>query len=126
MMPQTSRPPASAISTNPIAAAIPPELRRLSVPVLSPQTQAVEPWGPLAIEALASRGLTLDQLRVPGLRRPYFGEADRPLFAEATEFGLGPPERDEFAGDSSRRARSARFVLPRGAYATVVLRAMGQ
>jgi tRNA(Glu) U13 pseudouridine synthase TruD len=61
---------------------------------------------------------------VPGLRRPDFGEAPRGLFAEAAGFALDPPTADELFADRLRR--SVRFELPRGAYATVLLRALGQ
>jgi tRNA pseudouridine13 synthase len=98
------------------------------MPVMSHATVLTPPWGEFARAALESEGLTVDRLKIPGLRRPFFGEADRRLFVEATDFALGAWERDEEASENSTKAlkRRVRFDLPRGAYATVVLRALGQ
>ena len=38
---------------------------------------------------------------------------------------MSPPEPDELGG-GTRRKRTVEFELPRGAYATVVLRGLGQ
>lgn len=98
------------------------------MPVLAKGSVLAEPWGRFANEALKAEGITIDQLTIPGLRRPFFGEADRPLFVEATDFALGAWEADEEAPDNSSKGlkRHVVFDLPRGAYATVVLRALGQ
>lgn len=98
------------------------------MPVMSHATVLAPPWGEFARAALESEGLTVERLKIPGLRRPFFGEADRRLFVEATDFALGAWERDEEASENSTKAlkRRVRFDLPRGAYATVVLRALGQ
>ena len=78
-----------------------------------------------AAEALAEDGIRQEELRIPGLRRPFFGDADRALFIEAERFEMTAPEKDEFSG-GKRLKRTVRFDLGRGAYATVVLRALGQ
>lgn len=98
------------------------------MPVLAKGSVLAEPWGPFAREALEAEGITLDRLTIPGLRRPFFGEADRALFVEATGFALGAWEADEDAPENSSKGlkRHVGFDLPRGAYATVVLRALGQ
>ena len=95
------------------------------MPVLSPKTVPHEPWGAAASEAIAEEGITLADLRIPGLRRPFFGEADRPLLIPAERFNLTPLEHDEFS-TSKRLKRTVSFELGRGSYATVVLRALGQ
>jgi tRNA(Glu) U13 pseudouridine synthase TruD len=98
------------------------------MPVLAKGSELAPPWGPFADDALRAEGITLDQLTIPGLRRPFFGEADRSLFVEATGFALGAWEADEDAPENSSKGlkRHVAFDLPRGAYATVVLRAIGQ
>ena len=102
--------------------------RSCVMPLLAKSSVLEEPWGGFAAEALAAEGISLEQLRVPGLRRPFFGEADRPLFIEVRDIVMDAPQRDEEAAANSTKALKRRigFKLPRGAYATVVLRALGQ
>ena len=52
----------------------------------------------------------------------------RPVFCRADAFSGSEPVRDEFAAPKSPKRWAARvyFELPRGAYATVLLRALGQ
>jgi tRNA(Glu) U13 pseudouridine synthase TruD len=83
----------------------------------------VEPWAQAAHETLASFGITTEALRVPALERPYFGQALRPLLMRATDVQIGPPVPDELSASGASR-RTVRFALPRGAYATVLMRAL--
>lgn len=106
-------------------ALIEPKWLEVVVPLLGPKTVPVAPWDSACAEVLAVHGLAMAELRIPGLRRPFFGEADRALLVEAAGFSLSAAERDEFS-KSGRIKRIAQFDLPRGAYATVVLRALGQ
>lgn len=108
----------------PPAGAVREPWRSLIVPMLSPRTALAEPWGPDAARALAEEGLTPDRLGVPGLRRPSFDESPRPLFAAAERFTMTEAEPDDLT--PRRLKRTLRFELPRGAYATVLLRALGQ
>lgn len=111
----------------PPAAAVTAEHRALRLPLPAPETRPAEPWGADLQSILEREGLTLERLKIPGLRRPFFGEAMRPLFVTAAAFAMREPEPDELAGRNSRAMkREVRFELPRGAYATVVLRALGQ
>ncbi|MCZ7647291.1 MAG: tRNA pseudouridine(13) synthase TruD [Planctomycetota bacterium] len=107
----------------PAAAAVPAEWAELDVPLLSRKTEMKEPWAEVAREVLEEEGLDLNKLRIPGVRRPFFGETPRRLFAEAAEFSIAPPVRE---GQEPLAARTLEFVLPPGAYATVLLRALGQ
>jgi tRNA(Glu) U13 pseudouridine synthase TruD len=68
----------------------------------------------------------MENLVIPGLRRPFFGESERSLFVRAEGFEQDRPVPDTFDRTGKRFARTLRFSLPRGAYATVVLRALGQ
>jgi tRNA(Glu) U13 pseudouridine synthase TruD len=76
---------------------------------------------------LADEGVTLETLRIPGLQRPWFGGGDRAFVARARGWAISDLMLDEFAGNSPANiAVSVRFELPRGSYATVLLRALGQ
>lgn len=84
-------------------------------------------WYREAIKAVMAReNLSLDQLQVPGLRRPSFDNFSRPLMVQVCDFSLSPRERDDADSTKSRFKRRVRFVLPRGSYATVLLRMLGQ
>ncbi|MBS0191332.1 MAG: tRNA pseudouridine(13) synthase TruD [Phycisphaerales bacterium] len=100
-------------------------LRTLELPLLARNSELLEPWKQTYEQVLAAEGITLADLRVKGLKRPFFGEALRPLFVEARAFSLSAPEPDELS-KSGMRKRTATFDLPRGSYATVVMRALGQ
>jgi tRNA pseudouridine13 synthase len=108
------------------AANVPNGWRELCLPTLGAETELTPPWKALATRALASEGLTLDRLRVPGLRRPAFGAISRAVFAVATRFEMTRAEADEFDPRGLRGRRTLRFDLPRGSYATVLLRALGE
>ncbi|MFO0860298.1 MAG: tRNA pseudouridine(13) synthase TruD [Phycisphaerales bacterium] len=99
--------------------------RHLEIPLLARNSELSDPWKETYERVLESEGIALADLRVKGLKRPFFGEATRRLFVEARGFSLSPPEPDELSRGGLRK-RTASFDLPRGAYATVVLRALGQ
>lgn len=84
--------------------------------VLAPKVQQV----------LADERLTLDQLRVSGLRRPSFDSFERSLMVHAKSWSMSSSEVDELTEGGKRLKRTVAFALPSGAYATVVLRALGQ
>lgn len=102
-----------------------PERSTLQLPMLCDSTELHGAWGRAAKEVLAADGLSIERLRVPGLRRPAFSEATRPLLATARDATVTAAEPDDM-GRAGRLKRTIRFSLPRGAYATVLLRALGQ
>ncbi|MFA4948504.1 MAG: tRNA pseudouridine(13) synthase TruD [Candidatus Krumholzibacteriia bacterium] len=108
----------------PGAAAIPAGLAGTLIPLFSPETALEDPWRSSAEAVLAGEGLALSDLRIPGLRSPYFGEVSRPLFVDALEFVVGPVEADESRTGARRFKRLVRFFLPRGSYGTVLLGAL--
>lgn len=110
----------------PQPASIAPELIGLDLPTPGPEATFHPLSEPHARTILAEEGITLDQLRVPGLRRPAFGAALRPLIAEARALTLSAPEPDTLARPASSKALLLRveFSLPRGSYATVLLKAI--
>jgi tRNA pseudouridine13 synthase len=95
------------------------------MPLVGPRTELREPWGRALRAVLAEEGVSQADLRIPGLRRPAFDEHPRRLVVETRGFELGPMEADEVSG-GKRVKRLVKFGLPPGAFATVVLRALGQ
>lgn len=110
----------------PPAAALDDAWRSLRIPMPGEGVTPHEPWGPALAGVLADEGLTMDSLRIPGLRRPSFGGGDRPLCVRASGYSMDAPIPDELSANSALWRRTLRFSLPRGAYATVVLRGLGQ
>jgi tRNA pseudouridine13 synthase len=106
------------------AAAVPAELRTLNLPLLAPSVDLEPPWDEASRRVLAELGISTADLRIPGLKRPFFGAADRMLFVEATSFTMTPQAADDLT--PKRIKRTVAFDLPRGSYATVVLRSLGQ
>ncbi|CAG0958611.1 tRNA pseudouridine synthase D [Phycisphaerales bacterium] len=102
------------------------ELRGMMAVLPSAESRPAGGWGVAMERVMVREGLTFEGLRVPGLRRPAFGAAERPLVVAAAGFELSATERDEMVQPRNRFKRTAVFSLPRGAYATVVLRALGQ
>lgn len=109
----------------PVAELVTPTWRDLIVPMAAPEAKLAGPVRELTAAVLAEEGLTLEQLAIPGLRRPTFGPAQRPLFARASQFRMSPAGPDQVSG-KQRVQRTLEFCLPRGSYATVLLRALGQ
>jgi tRNA pseudouridine13 synthase len=108
----------------PPADRLPSAWHGLQMPMLARGVKLDGPWADAAAAALAAEGVTLDDLAVPNLRRPAFRPSLRPLLARAERFSLSRAEREPTNPD--RSTRTVRFDLPRGAYATVLLRALGQ
>lgn len=100
----------------------------LALPMPSPTLSRESPCIDIIDEVLRKEGLRLDQLAIPGLRRPFFGDAQRPLTTTASNFSMSPAEKDELAKERSPKhlKRRVSFDLPRGSYATVVMRALGE
>lgn len=110
----------------PEASAIPKDLAEIDLPLLARKTELVAPWKDAAEAVLKEEGIEVSELQIPGVRRPFFGEEPRSLFFTAEDFTLGKPEYDDSASDKKRKKRTLKFKLPRGCYATVLLRALGQ
>lgn len=112
------------------AAAISAELRELNLPLLAPSVHIEDHplWSAAATGVLSAQDppLTTADLRIPGVKRPFFGAADRQFIAQATNFTLTKPADDDLAKGPKAIKRTVSFNLPRGSYATVVLRALGQ
>ena len=73
-------------------------------------------------QVLAKQGLTLRELRVKYPRDSFFSKGNRAaiVFPSAAECELAADER--FSG---RKKATLRFELPRGSYATILIRRIG-
>ncbi len=104
--------------------------RETILPLLGRKTPLDPRWAWAVEQVLKDENLTQNDLRIPGLHRPFYGEAPRPLFIVAKRFEMSVAERDDMGSPAkpgqARGMRRLSFDLPRGAYATVVLRALGQ
>jgi tRNA pseudouridine13 synthase len=78
-----------------------------------------EPWAELAAEVLAAEGLTLPELKVKGLQKPFFSKGDRPACVRPTGLAHAAAADDRNAG---RLKLDLRFELPRGSYATMLVK----
>ena len=113
------------LGPHPVPRTVPPPLRpkweSLSLPLpsarLKPEPNAE--WLPIVEEVLAEEGLTLPKMKVPGMDEPFFSKGDR--LGCLLPYGLtATGGNDEL--NRGRRAITLRFDLPRGAYATMIVK----
>lgn len=76
-------------------------------------------WLPLVESVLADDGLTLKQMRVPGLNKPFFSKGDRAACLRPTGMTAEPAADDR---NPRREKLTLRFELPRGSYATMIVK----
>lgn len=112
--------------THLLAAARAAALAEVRMPLPGPEMAMREPWRGAMEAVLREAGVSVEELLVPGLRRPRFGSPDRPVLACARGFALEGPRDDSGVSGRGRLAMRVRFELPSGSYATEVLRALGQ
>ena len=77
------------------------------------------PWLPIVEEVLKGEGLTLAELKVKGMQKPFFSKGDRPASVRP-EHLTHVAEMDEL--NKGRRKLTLRFDLPRGSYATMLVK----
>ena len=76
-------------------------------------------WLPVAEAVLRDEGLSLPQLKVKGMQKPFFSKGDRPACVRP-EHLASEPGPDEL--NTGRRKLVLRFDLPRGSYATMLVK----
>lgn len=76
-------------------------------------------WYRLAEAVLADEGLTLATLKVPGLAKPFFSKGERAACVRPAGLRAEPGE-DEL--NRGRRKLTLTFELPRGSYATMLVK----
>ena len=76
-------------------------------------------WAGVVQEVLCAENLTLPELRVKGMHKPFFSKGDRPACVRPVglEATAGPDERHP-----GRMKMVLRFDLPRGSYATMLVK----
>lgn len=110
----------------PVPLRIPEALRdewaTLSLPLPSARLKppANAPWLPAVQSVLADDGLTLETMKVKGLDKPYFSKGDRAGSLVPT--GLAWESAEDELNRLGRRKLTLRFDLPRGCYATMIVK----
>lgn len=109
----------------PTPGSVPGEWRHMMLPVLGKNSELRDPWSSAAAAVLEEENVTTADLKIPGVERPWFAQVERQLFIEAADFHAANPQQDETQDKAIRFKRTLSFSLPRGCYATVLLRALG-
>ena len=97
------------------------EWEALSLPLPSARMrpQPGEAWAELAAEVLKDEGLALPELKVKGLQKPFFSKGDRPGCVRPAGLAHAAAADELHAG---RLKLELRFELPRGSYATMLVK----
>lgn len=98
------------------------ELEGASIDLPGPDAKYSEGVATIAREVMESEGLSLEKLRIPGVRRPSFGSPARPVTVRVESIEVSPPEPD----GANRWSVRLGFELPRGSYATVLIRSLAE
>ncbi len=91
----------------------------LPLPSARVKSEPQAEWHAVAEAVLAEEGLTLDRLKVPGLQKPFFSKGDRAACLRPVRLAA-EPGNDEL--NRGRRKVVLRFDLPRGCYATMIVK----
>jgi tRNA pseudouridine13 synthase len=93
----------------------------LSLPLPSARLkpEASAPWAGIVDEVLKEEGLTLAEVRIKGMQKPYFSKGERAGCVRPA--GLGHTEEPDDL-HPGRRKLTLRFDLPRGSYATMLVK----
>jgi tRNA pseudouridine13 synthase len=92
---------------------------RLPLPSARLKLDPADPLAPLVQIVLADEGLTLEQMKLKGMREPFFSKGDRAALCQPT--GLhGESAADEL--HAGQRKLVLAFELPRGSYATLLVK----
>jgi tRNA pseudouridine13 synthase len=78
-----------------------------------------DPWLPYAEAALAAYGLTIETMRVPGLRKPFYSKGDRPVCVMPSALQFSHEDDDRHP---RHRKVKLTFELGRGSYATMLVK----
>jgi tRNA pseudouridine13 synthase len=92
------------------------QLMATSLPLPSARLpwDATAPWAGLVEEALSGQGFALPQMKLPGLRKPFFSKGDRAAWVVPQSFSAVAQPND--------RTLTLAFDLPRGSYATIIVK----
>jgi tRNA pseudouridine13 synthase len=98
-----------------------PEWDALSLPLPSARLKfdPNAPWAGVIQAVMAEEGMPLERMRIRGLQRPFFSKGDRPVKISVSHLTWTA------SGDELSRGRQKlelHFELPRGSYATMVVK----
>lgn len=77
------------------------------------------PWAKCVSAVMEEEGIPLEEMKIPGLRKPFFSKGDRAAKVTVTNLTGDDGPDDKHPG---RKRVTLRFELPRGAYATMVFK----
>jgi tRNA pseudouridine13 synthase len=77
------------------------------------------PWAGAVEAVMAEEGIPLAEMRIKGMRRPFFSKGDRAAKVSVSDLTATPGDDEAHAG---RRKITLAFELPRGCYATMVVK----
>jgi tRNA pseudouridine13 synthase len=109
----------------PVPVRVPDERRAewesLSLPLPSARVKPEPgaPWFPVAEDVLQDEGLTLGELKIKGMQKPFFSKGDRAACVRPANLAheSGPDELN-----TGKRKLMLKFDLPRGSYATMLVK----
>jgi tRNA pseudouridine13 synthase len=108
------------LKLGPVAVPVRPvDLPPLPLPSARLKPPPDAPWLPALAAVLADDGLTLEGMRIPGLDKPFFSRGERPTVIRPVGLTADPGDDEANRG---RLKLVLRFDLPRGSYATVVVK----
>ena len=91
------------------------QLSSMTLPLPSARLawDAAAPWASLVENALSDQGFALQKMKLPGLRQPFFSRGERVAWVIPQSFA---------ATTTNERSLTLAFDLPRGSYATIVVK----
>jgi len=97
------------------------EWESLSLPLPSARLKPdpAAPWLPIVEDILRAEGLALPEMRIKGLQKPFFSKGDRAGCVKPANLSH-ESGADEL--NTAKRKLALRFDLPRGAYATMLVK----
>lgn len=95
------------------------EALALPLPSARVKPEPNAPWLPIVEEVLNGEGLTLAELKVKGMQKPFFSKGDRSACVRPENL-TGSHSADEL--NKGRQKLVLKFDLPRGSYATMLVK----
>lgn len=94
-----------------------------SLPYLSARLKPLDvegqAWLPIAEKVLAEESLTLEQLKIKGMDKPFFSKGDRAMCLQPMNFEMESQPDDQ---NKNRMKLILRFELQSGSYATMIIK----
>lgn len=101
------------------------EWKTLSLPLPSARLkiEPEAPWAGLVEEVMAEEGLPLEDMKLKSFRKPFFSKGDRTAAVIPSQLSA---ETDKDELNEGKRKLILRFDLPRGCYATMIVKRLTQ